>query len=107
MHHFLAINGIQPRVQFRALLGDLKVRCEFFLHQGIISKGEMLGILFNKEVKRVDHGHVRDHLHRELQAFRFFRKHQPRLIVAERILLPVNKVVLGRHFQGIAMYMGT
>ncbi len=58
----------------------------------------MLGRFFQKEIEGIDYGEIGDQLHIDTQLGDFFWKYGPRDEVAEGILLPINKVILGQHF---------
>lgn len=56
---------------------------------------KLLGRRFEKEVERVVDGHFGDQIDAHLEFARLLGKHEPRLIVGERVLLPVDEVPRG------------
>jgi len=58
-----------------------------------IGKGHLLGVRLEEEVERVVHRHLDHQVHRDLELGGGLGEHQPRLVVGERVLLPVDEVV--------------
>ncbi len=61
----------------------------------------MLGIGLDEKVERVDDREFGGQIDLDLELRRFFRKDEPRLPIAMRILLPIHKVLRWRHLQRI------
>ena len=66
-----------------------------------VDEGIVLRGLLQEEVERVDHRHVDDEIDLEHQLGRLLGEDEPRLVVAERILLPVEEVRLRLHAQRV------
>ena len=79
----------------------MQVGLQLFVQAIFVAEREVFGVLFDKEIKRVDHRHVGDDFDLYRQAAGFLRKHQTCLKVAVRVLLPVNKVRFGLDFQAV------
>ena len=90
--HLLEV-GRQQRRQF----GFDAVGREFGLQLGAVAEGEVLGAGLEEEVERVVHRHLDHQVDRDLELARRGREHQPRLVVRERVLLPVDEM-LGRFY---------
>ena len=69
-----------------------QVRCEFEFEAGCVLEGKLFRRRFEKEVERVIDSHLGDQVHGHLEFARLLGKHQTRLIVGERVLLPVDEV---------------
>ncbi len=67
-----------------------------------VGEGPVLGAFLDEEVERVDDRHVGDEIDRDGKFRRLLRHHDTRQEIAERILLPVEKMRLGRDVQRIA-----
>jgi hypothetical protein len=52
-------------------------------------------VFVEKEVERVLRRHLDDEIDLDFERGDGFRKHEPRLVVAERILLPIDEMVVG------------
>ena len=57
---------------------------------------------FEEEVERIEDGHLSDKFHLRFKPIRPLNKHNARQIIAEGILLPVNKILLRLNLQRIA-----
>jgi hypothetical protein len=57
-----------------------------------VREREFLGVGLEEEVEGVVHGHLGDQIDRDLESPRFLGEDEPRLIVGERVLLPVDEV---------------
>ena len=71
-----------------------QVGLEVAPERGRVDEREVLGLLLEEEVERIDDRHVGDEVDLEHQLGRVLRKDEARLVVAERILLPVEEVRL-------------
>jgi hypothetical protein len=92
---FRAIEARQPGVQQRAFFGDQQVRQQLGVQRRRVGEGVFLGVVLDEKIERVDGGQLGDHLHRDAELSRRLGEHQPRQVIAERVLLPVDEV-LGR-----------
>ncbi len=81
----------------------LQVGRQLFSKRRRVVKGEMLSVLFDKKVKGVDHGHRGDQLDINMQSGNLLREHQPRDMVAKRILLPIDEVLAAGNFQTVGI----
>ena len=88
--------------QQRSGLGDRKIGREFGLEIVGIVKRKTRRIGLDKEIERIDHGHLRREIDLDLQLGGLFRKHKTRQPVALRILLPVHEMIFGLHLERIA-----
>ena len=69
----------------------------------LVLERPVLGAFLDKEIKRIDDRHVRDQVNIDAQQTRFFSEHQACLEIPERILLPVDEMLLRLNFQRIGM----
>src|SRR3546814_18154930 len=60
----------------------------------LVVEGEMLGIGLEEKVEGIDHRHVGDQVDHHLEPVGLFREDQPGKIIALRVLLPVDEMVL-------------
>ena len=97
----LAIHFLQQGHQQRAGFRQFAIRHQFLGELFVVFERVFGGVFLQKEIKRVDHGHVRDHLHFNVEVCGLLRKHQPGQIVAERVLLPVDEMLLRQDAQRI------
>ncbi len=79
-----------------------KIRAEFAFQTIRILEWKILGELVDEKIERIDDGHVSHQIDRDLQRFSFLREHQTGDPVAERILLPVQKMSGGFDVERIA-----
>ncbi|MNS76052.1 hypothetical protein D3C72_1095880 [compost metagenome] len=56
---------------------------------------------FEEEVERIEDRHLRQQIDLDPQFFGFLREHQPRQVIALRVLLPVDEMLFGGDFQRI------
>ena len=61
----------------------------------VVVEGKLLRLGLEEKVKRVVHRHLHHEIDGDLEFGGFLGEHQPRLVVAKRVLLPVHKM-LGR-----------
>ena len=67
----------------------------------LIGERDFLGMRFEEEIEGIDHRHFGDQINLDTQFPGFFREDQTGQIVALRILLPVDEMLLGANFQGV------
>src|SRR3546814_4207159 len=72
----------------------------------VVVEGEMLGIGLEEKVEGNDHRHVGDQVDHHLEPVGLFREDQPGKIIALRVLLPVDEMVLRLDAQRIAEHRG-
>jgi len=96
-----AVDRREPGRQSRAERLQLSERRDLLRQRGIVGEGPRLGRGLQEEVERIDDRHVGHQVDRDLELPGLFRKHQPREVVALRVLLPVDEVLRGGDFQGI------
>ena len=82
---------------------DLEVLAQFI---GVVET-VVLGPILDEEVEGIDRREVGDKTDRDRQSRRGFRKHKARLVIAERVLLPVQEVSRGLHRQRIRLDRST
>ena len=71
---------------------------------GVIRKRVPFRRFFNEEVEGVDDPEVGDEIHRDGELPGRLGEHEASQVVAERVLLPIDEVVLGRNCQRISQY---
>ncbi len=76
--------------------GELRLVCE----------RKQFGLGLQKEIKRIDDDHLGHQVHLHLELGGLFREHQAPQVVAERVLLPVDEMLLRRHGQRVAQNRG-
>ena len=85
---------LNPFHKLRPCFSCFQIGHQFFLELGIILKREFLSRLFHKKIKWIDDLHPGNDLYFDTKLSGFFRKNDPRLIITERVLLPVDKMLL-------------
>ena len=98
-----AVDAGEPVHEARPALLDLEVRRQLLRDLLGVGEGVLLGVLLEEEVERVDHRHVGDQVDLDGELRRPLEKDEPREIVAERVLLPVDEVLLGRDLQRVGL----
>ena len=98
-----AVDAVQPALQQRTVLGDLQVGRQLFTQLGRIFEGKFFRIFFHEEIERIDHHDVRDQVHLEGHGAHRLGKYQAGKIIAERILLPVDEMVLRQDPEGVGL----
>jgi hypothetical protein len=88
------VDGVRARV-VRVGRDAVQVRLEVALEVVRVGEGVVLRVLLDEEVERVHDRHVGDEVDDDLQLGGRLREHDARHVVAERVLLPVEEVVLG------------
>ena len=68
---------------------------QFRGQQGFVPERELFGLGLQKIIKRVVYRHLDHDIHRDFELACFLGEHQARLVVGERVLLPIDKM-LGR-----------
>ena len=97
-------NGFQVLGEQRSRLDRLQIRCELGLQTLGIDKGKAVGVRLNKEIERVDHGHLRREIDLDLEFVDLLREDIARQPIALRVLLPVHEMVGGRDLERIAQH---
>ena len=78
----------------KAVAGGLdQIGREFASILCLVLEWEVLRIVVEPEVERVQHRHLGDQVNRDLQLPRGFIEHQPSKIVGLRVLLPVDEML--------------
>ena len=80
--------------QVRKKVGDMR----FTLPQGVLGPF----VDFHKKIERVDHRHIGNHFHFNTECPGFVGKNHPGQNIAERVLLPIDKVVFRLNVQAVA-----
>jgi hypothetical protein len=80
----------------------LEIGSELAGERRLVDEGIGLGVLLQEEVEGVDGRHLGDEIDLEPELLRRLGKDVARQVVRLRILLPVEKVMLGRDLEGIA-----
>ena len=81
----------------------LQVRLQFLFELFGVFERVMLCVLLEKKIKRIDHRHIGNYFNIDLKLSAFFGEYQARQIIAEGVLLPVDKVRVGFDFQAVAV----
>ena len=89
--------GRKARAERFSLEVGRKLRLQF----GFVSEGKLLGVGLDEKVERIDDRKFGGQIDLDLEFRDFLRKHEPRLPIAMRVLLPVHKMLRRRHFQRI------
>ena len=105
--HFLAGDAFQQGSEHVPFLGTLQIRLQLFFQLLLVGERKVFGVLFNKEIERVNHRHVGDDFDFNSQTLGLLREHQSRLEVAIGVLLPVDKVLFGLNLQAVSFDRGT
>ena len=58
--------------------------------------------MIQKEIERIDDRHFGHQIDFQIQLFRLAREHEPRQIIAKRVLLPIDEMLLWLNVQRIA-----
>ena len=82
--------------RFRIEIGR-KLRLQF----RFVGERTLLGVGLDEEIERVDDRKFGGQIDLNLEFRHFLRKHEPRLPIAMRVLLPVHEMLCGRHLQRI------
>ncbi len=98
----LARNAREVRGQQRSGLQGRQIRRKFGLEVVGVRERKAVGGRLDKEIERIDHGHLRREIDLDLQLGGLFGEDEPRQPVALRILLPVHEMVWRRHLERIA-----
>ena len=90
-----AIDLGQPRREQRSRRLHLAKGRDLLGQRGIVGEGPLLGLGLEEEVERIDHRHVGDEVDHDLEQLGLLREDQARQVVALRVLLPVDEMLLG------------
>ncbi len=90
-----AIDLVEPRLEQRTRRLGLAKRRDLLGERGVVTKGKGLGVGLEEEVERIDHRQVGDEIDGDFEPGGLLGEHQARQMIALRVLLPVDEVVLG------------
>ena len=90
--HLFARHAAEEIAQRRAGKQCIEVRLELAFQLGLVCERIMFGFRLQEEVERIVDDHVRDEVDPYDEGRDLVRKHDPCQEVAERVLLPVQKV---------------
>ncbi len=99
-----AIHLGQPRRQAGAQRLELAERRDLLGQRRVVGERPGLGRGLQEEVERVDDRHVGHEVDRDLELPGLFREHQPREVIALRVLLPVDEVLRWGDFQRVGQH---
>jgi hypothetical protein len=85
----------------------LEVRDQFTVQLQVILERIFFGVVFYEEVEGVDDDHIGDDFDLDAEFLCFFGEYDSGLVVAKRVLLPVDEMVFGGDFEGISLDRGT
>ena len=97
--HLLGAGLGEPCLEQRSRRLELAERRDLLGQRGIVGEGPGLGLGVQEKVEGVDHRHVGDEIDRDLEPIGLVREHQPRQMIALRVLLPVDEVPDRRDLQ--------
>ena len=98
----VARDAVDEGFELRRQLALDQVGLQVVLELGRVGKRVGLGIGLEEEVERVVDGHVGHQVDRDLELGRLVGKHQPRQVVGERVLLPIDEMAFGLDAQRVA-----
>ena len=93
---FLQVERFDEVVKLRGQRPLVQVRRQLRGEGGLVLEREFLGVRFEEEVERVVHRHLGHEVDLDLELGDLVRVDDPREVVAERVLLPVDEGALGR-----------
>ena len=85
---------------------SLQIRREIGFQLAIIGPGRVRDAVLDEKVERVDRGHVSHKVHNDFEMIGLLGEDQPRHVIAERVLLPVQEMRLGRDHLRVAEDLG-
>ena len=97
----LAVHAGQVFLEQRGFAVFVQIRLQLFFEAVRILERHLFGRGLEKEVKRVEHGHFGDHIHRDLEGGGFARKDQSRLVIGKGVLLPVDEMFCGFDLEAV------
>ncbi|MNS63762.1 hypothetical protein D3C72_968650 [compost metagenome] len=98
------IDAVQIGLEFWRQGQGFQVRRQFLALVRGISERDFFCVGFEEEIEGVEDRHFGQQVDFDPQFVGLFRKHQPRQVIALRVLLPVDEMLLGRDFQRIGEY---
>src|SRR5438093_3088292 len=69
-------------------------RRQLMVERAVVFEREAFGVRLEKEVERIEHGHLGHQGHVHLKEFRRLRKYQARQEVRLRVLLPIDEMLV-------------
>ena len=78
-----------------------QIRLQLVLQGFAVLERHFLGRGLHKKVKGIEHCHLGDQIHRDLELGGLLGKHQPRLVVGKRVLLPVDEMFCRLNTQAV------
>ena len=84
-----------------------QVRSQFCFLRFAVSKRESFGLRLQEKIEGIEHRHFGNQINRHLEFTRGFWKHQPRLVIGKRVLLPVGEVTARLDFERIRQNLRT
>ena len=101
-----AVDRGQPLRQQRAGRLELAEGRDLLGEARVVGERPGLGVGLEEEIERVDHRHVGDQVDHDLEQVGLLREDQAGEVVALRVLLPVDEVLLGLDAQRVGQDMG-
>ncbi|MNF64412.1 hypothetical protein D3C84_461410 [compost metagenome] len=95
------VDSVQIGLERRRQRQGFQIRSQFLALIGGIREGDFFCVGLKEKIEWVEDRHLGQQIDLDAQLISFFREHQPRQVVALRVLLPVDEVLLGRDFQRI------
>ena len=89
----LAIDLAEVVAQQRRVRLGGQVGRQFLRHQRVVLEREILGAGFEEEIERVVDRHFHHQVDRHLEPGGLLRENQPRLVIGEGVLLPVDEML--------------
>ena len=101
LRRFSAVNAGQAGAQAFGQMFGGQVRGQFLLQQVVVLEGVFFSARLQEKIERIVHRHFNHQIDRDLEFTGFFWKHQPPLVVGERVLLPVDVMCRRLHLEGV------
>ena len=100
-----AVDLVQKTLQHGCdRVGD-QVGGQFLLEVGFVAERELFSLRLQEEVEGVVHRHFDHQIDRDLELGGLLGKHQARLVVGKRVLLPVDKMGAGFDLERIGNHL--
>ena len=102
-----AVDTGQVRSQPWRQRQGFQIRRQLALLIGGVAERDIFGVGLQEKIERIEHRHLGDQVDFDAQLVSLFREHQARQVIALRVLLPVDEMLLGQHLQRVGQYPRT
>ena len=96
-----AVDAVQVSLEGRGQRQGFEVRRQLLALVGGVDERDFFGVRFEEEVERIEHRHLGEQIDFDAQLCGFLGEYQTCQVIALRVLLPVDEMLLGRDFQRI------